>query len=224
MCGVIGVRLSDATERDLENLKRLFLETMIRGKHATGVSWVKNDVLETVKEPVSASEFLKSFDLSDCVNEDGGLYLIGHIRYSTSDLRYNQPFSDGATSIVHNGVISQEHSSTWKYPCKTQNDSEMILHSIQAGKHPLSDFPDASLSVCTLTKDKTLSAYRNGERPLWYVRQRNGFIFMSTEDIALRAGYENPVSTMMNMVHTVTDNGMSTYIEESNDSRDLQRV
>ena len=47
---------------------------------------------------------------------------------------------------------------------------------------------------------------------------------MSTEDIALRAGYENPVSTMMNMVHTVTDNGMSTYIEESNDSRDLQRV
>lgn len=224
MCGVIGVSLNNVTEMDLENLRRLFVETEIRGRHATGISWVKDGVLHTIKESVPASEFLTQHNLKDCVDSDNSLSLIGHIRYSTSDLRYNQPFSDGATSIVHNGVISQEHSSTWKYPCKTENDSEMILHSIQAGKHPLSDFDGASLAVCTLTSDKTLQCYRNGERPLWYVRQENGFIFMSTEDIALRAGYDNPMITMMNMVHTVTDNGMSTYIEESNDSRDLQRV
>ena len=56
--------------------------------------------------------------------------MIGHCRYSTSDLQYNQPIYNDDYSIAHNGVVSQEMPERWKelygYDCKTKNDSELI--------------------------------------------------------------------------------------------------
>jgi glutamine phosphoribosylpyrophosphate amidotransferase len=212
MCGVIGVWLEDVIQDDLDLVRRVFDETMIRGKHATGLSYVKGGKVHTIKESVPVTWFFNNKDnkkdLKDYVNEDGNLYLIGHIRYSTSDLRYNQPFSDDGLSIAHNGVISQEDPSTWKYKCETANDSEMIFHSMKAGMDPLTDFDPASMAVVALNSNKELMGFRNNERPLYFSPRTNGVIFTSTADIAKRAGLTISKKCHMFTRYTIADGDM----------------
>lgn len=210
MCGVLGIALRDVTSEDCDLVRNLFLQSMIRGKHATGVSYVKNDKVVTIKEPVPADQFLADKDIWDWVNEDGNLYCIGHVRYSTSDLRYNQPMATDELSIVHNGVISQEPPETWEetygYKTETANDSELILRAIETGHNPLIKFHPASMAVCKIDKDKVISAFRNEARPLYrtYI-QNKGYLFASTEDIIHRSGIEGIINKMhMYEVYTVT--------------------
>jgi len=192
MCGVICVHLKSVTQSDLNLVYSIFDQTMIRGKHATGISFVKDGKIQTRKLSVPSTEFFKDFSLEDCVNEDGGLYLIGHIRYSTSDIRYNQPFANQEMSIVHNGVISQEPVEQWKYQTETSNDSELILKSFEKEMHPLNDFIGASMAVCYLKADKTVGGFRNEARPLWCNVLSNGVVFTSTKDISKRSGLRSP--------------------------------
>lgn len=192
MCAVIGMILQSPNEADFAMVRRVFLESMIRGKHATGMSflphWSKE--IQTIKEPVAADKFvaqhLDNYSLEDMLNEDGNLYLIGHCRYSTSTLEFNQPIYNNDKSIVHNGVITQELPENWKelygYDCMTQNDSELVLHSAD----PLVEFAHMSMSVCELTQ-KQLRVYRNGKRPLYLTSTDRGRIITSTSDIATRA-------------------------------------
>ena len=118
--------------------------------------------------------------------QDENLYLIGHCRYSTSTLEFNQPIYNNDKSIVHNGVITQELPENWKelygYDCMTQNDSELVLHSAD----PLVEFSHMSMAVCELTQ-KQLRVYRNGKRPLYLTSTERGRIITSTSDIATRA-------------------------------------
>lgn len=185
MCAVVGAILIEPSKEDLLMLQRVFLESKIRGKHATGIAYVKHDKVIIEKHPVPADKF--PFNFSNYVNEDGNLYLIGHCRYSTSDLEYNQPIGDDASAIVHNGVITQELPENWKslygYDCITKNDSELVLHS----ENPLQEFANMSMGVCELNSNKTMRVYRNGKRPLHLTAIPNGSIITSTEDIAKRA-------------------------------------
>lgn len=192
MCGVIGVSIKEVTADKIALVRRIFQQTMIRGKHATGLTYVSGGCLQTTKRNVPVDKFFQDFDLKDCVNEDGGMYLIGHIRYSTSDLRFPQPFSSENYSIAHNGVLSQEDASTWKYKTETTNDSEMILHSLEAGKEPLLDFRPSSMAVVTLSKEKRIVGFRNEARPLWQTLVGEDMFFTSTKDIAIRSGLRDP--------------------------------
>ena len=92
MCSVVGAVIRNFKEHHVDLLKRVFFESRIRGMHATGLSYVKNSKIHTDKLPVPATEF--AFRFWDYVNEDGNLYLVGHCRYSTSDLEYNQPINN----------------------------------------------------------------------------------------------------------------------------------
>jgi glutamine phosphoribosylpyrophosphate amidotransferase len=92
MCSVIGAIIKEPRAEDLLMLHRVFLESKIRGMHATGLSYVKNGQIVTIKHPVPADEF--PFNFAEYINEDGNLYIVGHCRYSTSDLEYNQPISN----------------------------------------------------------------------------------------------------------------------------------
>lgn len=195
MCGVIGAFIKNPDAEDFDLLRTVFVESEVRGLHASGLSYIKDQEVVTVKDAIRAGKFLEDKNFSDFVNEDGNLYLVGHIRYSTSDLRYNQPISNNHISVVHNGVISQENSSEWKYKTETQNDSELVLKSFESGANPLNDFPDSSQAVCVLWRNMqgspSVMAYRNGKRPLWYSKAGNYFIVTSTEDIARRAKLKN---------------------------------
>ena len=205
MCGVIGVSLSDANEKDLNIVENVFRQSMIRGKHATGVSYVKHGKVHTDKAGIPVTEFFRTRNVADWINEDGGLYLIGHIRYSTSDVRYNQPFDNGHLAIAHNGVISQEDPSTWEYECETANDSELILRALESNAHPLWKYADRSMAVVTITSDKLLTGFRNHERPLWATSLPNGVIFTSTKDIALRSGLTASAKCDMFTLYTYLD-------------------
>lgn len=220
MCGVIGAWFLRVEDEGIDAVRRVILESQIRGKHATGVSYIQDGVIKTVKRPVPAEEFLEDFDLSDCINEDGGLYLIAHTRYSTSDIRYNQPISNGQLAIVHNGVISQESKDTWMYETETTNDSELVLKSFEINSHPLIDFPESSMAVCVLdAKEKTLRAFRNHERPLWYTTVVDGIIFTSTRDIALRSNLWGEPNQAEMFVDHCAGNGVVRGVRFSNISR-----
>ena len=209
MCGVLGIKIKNAGEEDYALVRNLFLQSMIRGKHATGVSYIKNGKIVTIKEPIPANEFIAKHNVKDWVNEDGNLYCIGHIRYSTSDLNYNQPFSSSDISIVHNGVISQEDPSTWEetYGLKTEtaNDSELILHCLEVGGNPLTKFDPSSMAVCVLFLDKTLVGFRNEARPLYYYTDSTTTVFTSTEDIGIRSGLVGLTKTDMYKMYIQTE-------------------
>jgi len=225
MCGVLGIVIQDCKEKDYGLVRSLFQQSMIRGKHATGVSFVKNNKIHTIKQPVSADKFIKENEPKDWVNEDGNLYCIGHIRYSTSDLRYNQPFSSEKLSIVHNGVISQDSPETWQtsYGLKTEtaNDSELILRAFEKDEEPLAYFKPSSMAVCSLQANKTMLAFRNEARPLYYHVEDRMAIFTSTKDIAKRSGVNNSIKTEM-YTYYVIENFELSLIEMNTNVEDLQ--
>jgi glutamine phosphoribosylpyrophosphate amidotransferase len=228
MCAIIGAYIENPSSLDLNILANVFRESSIRGKHATGVSWISLRKIKSYIEAVPAPKFLESFDLSSCINEDGNLYLIGHCRYSTSDLEYNQPLWNENISIVHNGVVSQEMPENWKrlygYACKTKNDSELILHTLIANKSPLVEFHSTSMAVVELYKEKKLRFYRNGKRPIYFTSLSNGGIITSTKDIAIRAGLKSPTEIPMNQYVSI---GPKIFFEEFvniKNAKDLQHV
>jgi glutamine phosphoribosylpyrophosphate amidotransferase len=231
MCAVIGVILQKPTKQDFAMIRRVFHESKIRGMHATGMSFLPkwSSGIETIKEAIPADQFvdkhLHDDNLKDMVASDGNLYMIGHCRYSTSDLEYNQPMNQSDKSIVHNGVITQELPENWKdiygYDCMTKNDSELVLHS----NDPLKEFSHMSMGVVELHKDRKIRFYRNGKRPLYLSTIQNGCIITSTRDIATRALVGGaPVEVLMN--HYITfDEYLTMMIEKVEvDAVDYQNV
>ena len=226
MCSVIGAIIKEPRAEDFLMLHRVFLESKIRGMHATGISYVKHGKIITEKRPVPADEF--PFNFPSYVNEDGSLYLIGHCRYSTSDLEFNQPISNENLSVVHNGVITQELPEKWKelygYDCETKNDTELILHTAEDCISPLIRWKDSSLAVIELHVDKVIRFYRNGKRPLYLTSISNGCIITSTADVPKRAEVPGfPINTLMNHYITFDDQlAMTIEKEVIEDAVDLQ--
>ena len=226
MCSVIGAIVKEPTAEDFLMLHRVFLESKIRGMHATGISYVKHGKIITEKLPVPADEF--PFYFPSYVNEDGSLYLIGHCRYSTSDLEFNQPIANENLSVVHNGVITQELPENWKelygYDCETKNDTELILHTAEDCISPLLRWKDSSLAVIEFHVDKVIRFYRNGKRPLYLTNISNGCIITSTADVIKRAEVPgSPINTLMNHYITFDDQlAMTIEKEVIEDAVDLQ--
>jgi glutamine phosphoribosylpyrophosphate amidotransferase len=217
MCSVIGAIIHKPEYEDFQKLEKVFHESRIRGLHATGISYVKEYTIHTIKLPVSADMF--PFFWNDYVNEDGNLYLIGHCRYSTSDLEYNQPINNQTTSVVHNGVITQELPENWEklygYKCETKNDTELILHTIDDDKSPLEVWKDSSLAVCELWFCKKLKFYRNGKRPLYLTSLSNGCIITSTRDVIVRAGITDPTVDVPMNTYITFDEHLTMSIEKA---------
>ena len=189
MCGVIGYTKNNSTERDIENIKRLLVETQIRGRHAAGISYTHNGRLRTEKAAVAAKLFIDMVDWSNVYN-GGDISLVGHCRYSTSDLRYNQPLADDNISIVHNGIITQSLPETWEdtygYKMETKNDSELLWNLAKEARNRFE--LGGSISAIELHSSGIMMAYRNGTRPLYsWELPDGGVVFTSTKDIMHRA-------------------------------------
>jgi len=185
MCAILGGSYRCLTADDIQSICRLFEHSQIRGKHATGISYCDGDSIRTIKYPIPGKEFINSIDLTAFIGKE--FAFIGHCRYSTSDLEYNQPIADDDLAIVHNGVITQEPFETWQGEFTTKNDSEFVFKSHKTGSNPILDFPGASLAVCGLTKND-IFFYRNGKRPLHYCLINDNLIISSTYDIIVRSG------------------------------------
>ena len=219
MCGVFGMHFVHPTSEDLELCERVFRNLQIRGRHASGVAYIKDDKIQGYSKPVPVDTLLSEFNLSDAVDEDyNEIVLIAHARYSTSDLEHNQPIFGEKRAIAHNGVITQADPSTWESEygliAKNGNDSSLVLAALDQGIHPLKYFPDASMAVLELdTTNCTIKGFRNGQRPLWYADMGTGIIFSSTQDALVRAGIEkSQIEDCINgVIHESRTLGMGTY-------------
>ena len=211
MCAIVGLQTTALSMRQLYSLEKLLVCSQIRGRHATGISWVQEPgTIHTEIVKGDAKEFLSEKPLTTLFTEGQPLSLIGHCRYSTSDLEYNQPIVKNNLAIVHNGVVTQREPEEWpemfSFPrgsFLTRNDSEIVL--LQQAKykagfcpedHPLFALPDASLAVLSLDNKGNVEAYHNKKRPLWMAQPEDTCTFFcSTKDIGRRACFpENELS------------------------------
>jgi len=215
MCGVIGFSTKSFQESDIQLLKQLFLETQIRGKHATGLSYLKDGIIITEKYPITAKEFIEIFEWERLLELEE-VHLIGHIRYSTSDLEFNQPIADDKFSIVHNGVITQKDPEEWErefgYKCKTKNDSELLWNFLQEEsiENVFDKFHGCSFSVVTLSENG-LENYRNGLRPQWTYEDTRIKIVASTFNILYRCGLKKE---LIKEVQPLGKNFINHHMEE----------
>ena len=188
MCAVVGA--FSKTKVDLELFQKVMVQSMIRGKHASGIAWNNNGKLayRIIDESANFLAF-KNIDTN---------MIIGHARYSTSDLNYNQPIKTDKIAIVHNGVISQEHPDTWKdtygYNFNTKNDSEIVLRSYENNKHPLQLDGSMATIILDMTEKPTILFFRNEQRPLYYSTDKDIYI-ASTKNILERSGFEHILKT-----------------------------
>ena len=227
MCGVIGVLIRKITDEQIHLVSKVLLESRIRGKHATGVTYLKKGKLHTLKYSISADLFLKKHSISDFVDDDNNLTMIAHCRYSTSDLATNQPLDGKGISIVHNGVITQEPSRLWRklygYKTETKNDTELLLRTVEGGKAPLTEWKSSSISAIEIRNDSSLRFYRNGKRPLYATNIDNGIIVTSTRDIIRRCNKSvEPVAVQPGIYHTVGVDLKTSSKPDKTPVKDLQ--
>lgn len=189
MCGIIAVK-GKITHKGLTSLLN---EAQIRGKHATGVArWnFKTNKIEAIVDSIASKQFTQKYSKELEIWCNDYLVLIGHTRYSTSDLRYNQPIYDESLALAHNGVVTQESPDKWVYKCQTANDSELLFRYIK--EHSNLDnieqkFKDLSYATVWI-ENGHLNAKRNGLRPLWKFSSTDVEIYASTKDILERAEY-----------------------------------
>lgn len=196
MCGIVAVKQKRGHPFPLHAFISLMEEASIRGVHATGVSYFLDDRVRTFKTPKPMSlKNLPSSVLKELSSCDGA---IGHVRYSTSDLQFNQPFQIGELALVHNGVVSQADPSKWEelfgVSCATRNDSEILLH-VAASKpyHPVT--LENTSQACALLEQDSISFWRNAQRPLYYVETDEYLAAASTKDIIKRALGKSSIRT-----------------------------
>ena len=52
MCGIIGYSSEDVTSNDLGILKKVMIESRIRGKHASGAAWFDGNKICSLVKPI----------------------------------------------------------------------------------------------------------------------------------------------------------------------------
>lgn len=228
MCAVFGFYIKNLTLEDFSLIKRVISNSEIRGMHATGVSYVdKENKIKTMKLPIRGSQFVDHMiEHTDFMNPEGHLIMIGHCRYSTSDLNYNQPIASSKYSIAHNGVITQSPSENWEreygFKFETKNDSEIVLRTLEAGKNSLVEYPDASIACLELSPEK-ITFYRNGKRPLHYNFLDGDLIISSTSNILKRSGINSSIDSGFYSHNSYDGETLKKEFIENN-SKDLQNV
>lgn len=195
MCGIVGVFAQ--SQKDLIFIKQLILRSQIRGKHATGVSYIKDYTLHSIVEPLCASDFLEKHwnSIYQDLYLEPTIQLIAHTRYSTSDIEFNQPIYDDQLSICMNGVITQSDPEHWEKEfgvrCRTRNDTEIAHIKLKDGYNPLllsgETGTSSSMSIATLSPTKGVFVFRNGRRPGWICHTDTMSVVASTRDIIKRA-------------------------------------
>ena len=195
MCGIIGYYNKVTTKEDLETLRKVMLESRIRGKHASGIAWYNGNSIQSFVKPKPIDELIRKFNLSKLIYDNSAVSMIAHARYSTSDIKYNQPVIGDTLAVAHNGVITQSSPNTWEkmygYRCKTKNDSELLLRALENQEDIFQKFPDSSIAAVVLDSTGVIRGYRNKYRPLWSGMIGQGIVWASTYDILDRAGVKN---------------------------------
>lgn len=177
MCAIIGFISKNPSDEAIHTLKKLFVESKIRGKHAYGFS--TGDVI--VKE-----HSLKT--LLDAIGKPN--ILIGHCRYSTSgdykNHANNQPLRYKSKHMVFNGTIDMrtkaEIEADYNIVMESDNDGEIMLQSSARQQLLKGNITFAGLFI----ENKTVYAFRNEHRPAYWAEKHDSIYIGSTADIMKR--------------------------------------
>lgn len=205
MCGIAGYKLRNAryVAQAFQLFTRLMEECQVRGRHASGVSWVRTGRVVTHKVPLPARELLASHFWGRLAQQ-APTALIGHTRYSTSgdwqNNDNNQPVATTKLAVVHNGLVSMAEKraleSSYGVRLTTANDTEIILRRALAAK---GDLPKALKQIYAvappifacgfLDAHGRITVMRDHIRPLWLWQVPEWGLsgFASTRDIIMRA-------------------------------------
>lgn len=190
MCGIVGFYSKRKSKKEVSILKKVLIESNIRGLHSFGVAFDKDKkiIIEKQKE-FNIDELLYGF-----LDNVGSKRLIYHSRYSTSgdfkDEKNNPPILVKNIALVLNGVISMERKIKFEkrfgIKCSSENDGEIILRQKDYLKF-LEENPEVSFAGIFFD-GKNLLALRNNKRPLYRFNYGKATYLVSTIDIAKRAG------------------------------------
>ena len=113
MCGIAGYFCFGSKRPEKRILSNLLEETQVRGRDATGVSYIKDNALHVIKAAQDGSDFVEQNEEWLALEEsDIPKYMIMHCRYKTkgdqaNNMNNHPVFRDGL-ALVHNGGISND--------------------------------------------------------------------------------------------------------------------
>ena len=181
MCAIIGFISKNPNAEAILTLKRLFIESKIRGMHAYGYAAIEG------KPQVQKSNQLKP--LLDSIGKPTAL--IGHCRYSTSgdylDMKNNQPIQYKDEFLAFNGVIDMrtkpEMEKAYGITMSCDNDGEIILQDQER-----LDFINKNITFAGIfLNNKEMTFMRNLSRPAYIAHKHDAIYIGSTADIMKRA-------------------------------------
>lgn len=231
MCGLVGIAVREhGVKFPVDLFKELMEEARIRGQHATGIGWATAFGSHVEKQAVPHDKFVYPMGF------DQSVVAIGHLRYSTSDLEFNQPNFGNEMTLVHNGVVSQEPPETWEetfgVKCQTRNDSEILLQLMEQNRmHPL-HLVNTSQACIAIQADGSdprehiLMFWRNEQRPLYYYNGHPDYIVVaSTADIIKRVMNVFPTACIPCDTYSyVVGDGLLYHTQVRKPLEDLQNV
>jgi glutamine phosphoribosylpyrophosphate amidotransferase len=192
MCAIIGFICSEPNVNAILTLKRVFIESKIRGMHAYGYSMVAKDGSKMTAKGPSLKTLLQTMPESPRL-------LIGHCRYSTSgdykDNNNNQPLTYEGESLVFNGVIDMrtkaEMERAYGIKMLSDNDGEIMLQSKDRMALLKTDITYSGLVL----KTNAVQFFRNEGRPGYKATRFGATYVASTADILRRCNLNPEVLT-----------------------------
>lgn len=223
MCGIVGFA-GTLTPEAINWIDLLCEEASLRGTHATG--WAHRSTflglhVEHAPRPY-ATERERMLDQLREIADSEFVTFAFHARYSTSDLRYNQPLLEKNRALVLNGVIDQRPREQWANPFgwewQTRNDAEIAL---KYSLHGALDAIPGSYAAIELMSPG-LRAWRNGLRPLHHVCADEGHYFASTTHRLNELGYRVNAIAPGEIVRVDAKDGLTLSSFKPRNAKDLQ--
>ena len=182
MCAIVGFVSKNPSDEAIKTLKRLFLESKIRGKHAYGFAAKDKNGVTAVKEH-NLKALISQIEMPNL--------LIGHCRYSTSgdykNHANNQPIQFKDEYMAFNGTIDMrtkpEMENNYNIVMESDNDGEIMLQSKDRMK-----LLDGNITFAGLfLKGDEITAFRNEHRPAYWAVKHDSLYIASTADIMIRS-------------------------------------
>lgn len=200
MCGIFGFTSANplGAMKAHELIKRLSIESSVRGEHATGISIVHNGHIVTKKIGKAAKKcnfFVPS----------GTKAVLGHVRYTTQgSQKYNynnHPFegkADVEFALAHNGIISNDEKLRKEQnlpDTHIETDSYIAVQLVEKfGKLSFESLAKVGENLLGMFMLEYLDEHNNiwfvrGDNPicLYYYESLNMYIWASTKEILDKA-------------------------------------
>lgn len=217
MCGIFGLISSKPlSEAQKKGFTLGLLLTQTRGIAASGLFTFDQDckILGLEKETYYAGKFIKTTQYDKLLSNDNIYGIVGHSRSPTRGINsrnnahpYRVGTHDEEIALVHNGTLDIKPNE-YAYD---ETDSLQLARRIQrVGYEGVKDFLGPMALAWVTPKNRSLSLFRNYQRPLFFVNTGHEFVFGSElfylEAFITAVGRNTPLKDMSTLLeHNVVN-------------------